>query len=421
MKRAQAWRRLLPVFLIVGAMAVMPSQALPPFPAPVLRAEVSRVFDGESIRVLLTTGDVETVRYIGLDAPGPTPSECFGPEATLYNRDLTLNRTVWIEVDELERNDSGELLAYVYLDSQGLTMVNAVMLAQGLARVQDASDASPNLRYTQIFSQLQNEATNESRGLWDACPAVPLPANIAPTASFSFTPTGPEPGDEITFDASQSLDTDGVLTNFGWNFGDGNSGTGMSATHTYDSNGIFAVTLSVTDDRGSVDTTARNIAVGDTSTSEPPPPTTDPPSTPIPTGQSVIIESVQYDADGEDNDNKNGEWLVLLASNLDVDISGWTVADELGDRGVSSHVFRIPEGFTINAGSRVTIFTGCGSDNSNELYWCATTQIWDNGEDTAILRNESEDEIDRCHYGDPDGSERGKSGFNCVTFEFNQP
>ena len=35
-----------------------------------------------------------------------------------------------------------------------------------------------------------------------------------------------------------------------WDFGDGNSGTGMSVTHTYTSPGIYIATLTVTDDAG---------------------------------------------------------------------------------------------------------------------------------------------------------------------------
>ncbi len=408
-------RHLLPMFviLLVALMLLPSAEALPPFTAPTLMAEVSRVFDGESLRVLLHTGEVETVRYIGIDAPGPAPSECFGAEATLYNRDLTINRTIWLETDESIRDANGNLLAYVYLDPQGLTMVNAVLLAQGLARAQEVSVASPNLRYAQIFSQLQAEAQTGGRGLWDACPATPLPANQPPRASFTFSPSNPKPGETVTFDASSSSDLDGTISNYAWTFGDGGTATGPTATHTFSADGLFSVTLTVTDDRGSVDVTSRNVAVGNGGSGQPP--ANEPP---ISTSKPVIIESVHYDAEGEDNDNKNGEWLVLRASNQNIDLSGWTVADELGDRGVSSHVFRMPEGFTIQSGSRVTLFTGCGVNTASELYWCATTQIWDNGEDTAVLRNSAEDEIDRCHYGDPDGSERGKSEFNCISFEF---
>ncbi|MBI1729243.1 thermonuclease family protein [Candidatus Acetothermia bacterium] len=414
------YHRLLPLlFVFMGVVLLLPSaEALPPAPAPTITAEVSRVLDGQSMRVLLHSGAVENVRYIGIDSPGPTPSECFGPEATLYNRDLTIDRTVWLEMDEQQRDSQGNLLAYVYLDSQGLTMINAILVAQGFARIQDVSKASPNLRYSSTLSQLQDEAKANNRGLWEACPATPLPSNNPPQATFTFSPSNPEPGQAVTFDGTSSVDLDGSISSYAWNFGDGGTATSVTVTHVFSAAGLFTVTLTVTDNRGSVGVANRNVAVGSggTSSGGQTPPITNPP---VVTGSKpVIIESIHYDAAGDDNSSENGEWIVLLASTQDVDMSDWTVADELGDRGVTSHVYRIPSGFVIKASSRATVFTGCGTNTATELHWCANTQIWDNGEDTAVLRNNKSEEIDRCHYGDPDGDERGVSEFNCVTFEY---
>lgn len=86
---------------------------------------------------------------------------------------------------------------------------------------------------------------------------------------------------------------------------------------------------------------------------------------------------------------------------------------------MSSHIFKFPDEFTLRSGQRVTIFTGSGEDSADKLFWDARTQIWDNGEDTAVLKDAEGDVVDRCRYGDPDGSERGKSEFNCVTMEYN--
>jgi chitodextrinase len=53
---------------------------------------------------------------------------------------------------------------------------------------------------------------------------------------------------QLTFDGSGSEDPDGTITAYDWTFGDGNIGTGVSPTHTYDTPGIYDVTLVVTDD-----------------------------------------------------------------------------------------------------------------------------------------------------------------------------
>ncbi len=54
----------------------------------------------------------------------------------------------------------------------------------------------------------------------------------------------------ILFDASGSYDIDGVIISYDWDFGDGETGSGISTTHTYQGPGQYDVTLEVTDDDG---------------------------------------------------------------------------------------------------------------------------------------------------------------------------
>jgi hypothetical protein len=51
----------------------------------------------------------------------------------------------------------------------------------------------------------------------------------------------------ISADASASSDADGPISSFSWDFGDGNSGEGATAQHTYSAPGTYEVTLTVTD------------------------------------------------------------------------------------------------------------------------------------------------------------------------------
>ena len=66
----------------------------------------------------------------------------------------------------------------------------------------------------------------------------------------------------IAFDGSGSTDN-GTITNYTWNFGDGNTGFGVKPTHTYTTAGLFEVTLTVTDDTDLTDsnTTTANITL----------------------------------------------------------------------------------------------------------------------------------------------------------------
>ncbi|HZR47301.1 MAG TPA: PKD domain-containing protein, partial [Candidatus Manganitrophaceae bacterium] len=85
--------------------------------------------------------------------------------------------------------------------------------------------------------------------------------NQPPTASFSANPasgTAPLP---VSFDPSASSDPDGTITAYAWNFGDGSTGSGATASHTYSTPGAYNATLTVTDDKGAQGSSSKTISV----------------------------------------------------------------------------------------------------------------------------------------------------------------
>lgn len=57
-------------------------------------------------------------------------------------------------------------------------------------------------------------------------------------------------GEELIFDGSDSFDHEGEIISHEWDFGDGNNSSGETTTHSYKSNGIYQVTLTVVDNEG---------------------------------------------------------------------------------------------------------------------------------------------------------------------------
>lgn len=83
----------------------------------------------------------------------------------------------------------------------------------------------------------------------------------APTAVIQ-APLTAQTSTTVNFDGSTSLDPDGVINQYAWDFGDGNTATGAIANHTFSSAGIYTVTLTVTDSDNLTDTTFQDVSVG---------------------------------------------------------------------------------------------------------------------------------------------------------------
>lgn len=124
---------------------------------------VTRVIDGDTVEI--ESG--QKVRYIGIDTPEtahPTKGvECFGKEATAKNRQLAEGQLVRLEKDISETDKYGRLLRYVWV---GETMVNDYLVRQGFAH---SSTYPPDVKYQNQFTEAQQEARENNRGLWAQC------------------------------------------------------------------------------------------------------------------------------------------------------------------------------------------------------------------------------------------------------------
>jgi len=95
--------------------------------------------------------------------------------------------------------------------------------------------------------------------LLTGCPAL---LNQPPIANSTGSPLQGEAPLTVDFDASGSSDPDGTITSFDWDFDDGDTATGQTPSHTFDSEGTFQVTLTVTDNQGSKATDSLVVTVG---------------------------------------------------------------------------------------------------------------------------------------------------------------
>jgi len=85
-------------------------------------------------------------------------------------------------------------------------------------------------------------------------------ASVLPAVNFTWIPSTPSILDTIEFiDLSQ--DTEGVIANWTWTFGDGNTSSEQHPVHQYEHHGLFNVTLTVRSINGSQRNSTKSIIV----------------------------------------------------------------------------------------------------------------------------------------------------------------
>jgi PKD repeat protein len=81
--------------------------------------------------------------------------------------------------------------------------------------------------------------------------------NVPPVAAFNTVATNLS----LAVDASAASDSDGTITSYAWDFGDGATASGATASHVYGDGGTFPVTLTVTDNRGAVVSATQSVTI----------------------------------------------------------------------------------------------------------------------------------------------------------------
>lgn len=145
-------------------------------PAGAETATVTRVVDGDTIEAVITAiepgpgaGQTQVgleydIRLTGIDTPESvkpgTPVECFAKEASAATKALLEGQEVRLVKDVEDTDRYERLLRYVYLEDE---MANARLVANGYAH---AYTYPPNVRWADLFVQLEREARERNQGLW---------------------------------------------------------------------------------------------------------------------------------------------------------------------------------------------------------------------------------------------------------------
>ncbi len=178
-----------------------------------------------------------------------------------------------------------------------------------------------------------------------------------PRATMEAYPLLIQEGEMVTFDARESDAVEGIITEYSWDFGDGekrNTVTGFTS-HTYEMFGAYTVTLTVENDQGGVDDTSAVVIVNGAPVIDltyPENPRAgdsillDASSSVDPEGNNLLFSwdldwGVDSDGDGDGrNDVDSTENQVLLPTNKSGIYLGSVTIDD-GQEGVLTEVFEL--------------------------------------------------------------------------------
>lgn len=155
---------------------------------------------------------------------------------------------------------SGELPLTVSFDASGSSDPNddALTYTWDFGDGSSATGATASHTYTEQDTYIAQVTVSDGE-LSDVA-SVTISAGIIivndpPIADISASTTSGNAPLAVTFDASGSSDPNGDALTYSWDFGDGTTGSGVSVSHTFDSEGDYDVVLTVSDGEYSDDAT----------------------------------------------------------------------------------------------------------------------------------------------------------------------
>lgn len=123
-------------------------------------------------------------------------------------------------------------------------------------RLTDANGLVSENLYTDTTATVTAISGNLSKTV-----TITVQQNVLPVSNFTISPSSVKVGETVYLNGSLSTDSDGWITNWEWNFGDGHSARGKTASHSYAAAATYSITLKVSDNAGGSNASTKTVTI----------------------------------------------------------------------------------------------------------------------------------------------------------------
>ena len=199
-------RMVVCLFGVVVTLVILSALAFAgtSYPSPTITASVASVVDSNTIVVkilavsdasLVTVGEAVYIRLIGIELT--ESGEAFWRE----NADTTISKTVYLAVDPDSaaswKGGDDPLSAYIYLDSEGKTLADSLLISMGFAEevtssssTQQVTSMATSEAQAEASSSTSAEASTATSTLVTGESSVSTSSQSGPSTSVSTRPSG---------------------------------------------------------------------------------------------------------------------------------------------------------------------------------------------------------------------------------------
>ena len=159
---------------------------------------------------------------------------------------------------------SGRFPLDVAFNSSGSSDIDGTIVAQAwdFGDGNTSTAANPSHIYTTPGTYTAELTVTDNLGATATdTVAITVNPNSAPTAVATATPDTGQAPLTVAFSSALSVDTDGSIVSWFWDFGGGNQSTAANPNYTFATDGTYNVTLTVTDNDGATNTTTVQVVV----------------------------------------------------------------------------------------------------------------------------------------------------------------